>query len=300
MSLPLVSIIIPTYKRTDFLKLTLESIQQQTFQDFEVLVIDDGTTDDSNLELCKLFEKVRYFKIQNSGGPSKPRNLGIKHAIGNYIAFVDDDDLWLSNKLEKQVEIFEKNLDFGVVHGCCNVIDENGFLQNRIIGRPGTPEIKHGDVSMRMIGNWTVMMPTSFVRREVIEEVGLFNEEMPPAGEDMEFWSRCSFATKFYYLDEPLVEYRIHPRNISNNLRNYIILPLYLKKVIENQFCKNNITKVQYKLLLNNLCHMQIRTIKINFFQSLKRLFILDCFWFFGKNNFKMMVYLLLFKTNID
>lgn len=300
MSHPLVSIIIPTYKRTDYLKLTLESIQQQTFQKFEIVVVDDGSPNDENQKLCDSFDKVKYIKISNSGGPSKPRNIGIEQSKGKYIAFVDDDDLWLPNKLEKQIEILERNPDFGIVHGCCNVIDENGLLQNRIIGRPGTPEIKHGDVSMRMIGNWTVMMPTSFVRREVIDEVGFFNEEMPPAGEDMEFWSRCSFITKFYYLDEPLVQYRIHSRNISSNLKNYILLPLYLKKVIENQLFKKTITKFQYKELLNCLCQMQIRTIKLNFLKTLNRLFKLNKFWFFGKNNFKMVVYTLFFKANID
>ncbi len=99
MQKPLVSVIIPTYKRTAYLKLTLDSIQNQTFQDFEVIVVDDGTPTEENRLLCEQYEKVQYIKIENSGGPAKPRNFGIQKAKGKYLAFVDDDDIWLPNIL---------------------------------------------------------------------------------------------------------------------------------------------------------------------------------------------------------
>ncbi|MGV8947233.1 MAG: glycosyltransferase family 2 protein [Lutibacter sp.] len=296
MANPLVSVIIPTYNRTDYLKLTLQSILNQTFNDFEIIVVDDGTLSDDNLLLCQSFEKVRYLKIENSGGPSKPRNIGIKEAKGKYLAFVDDDDLWLPKKLQKQVEILENNPEFGLVHSCCEVIEKNGILQNRIIGRPGSPEVKHGEVYMRMIGNWTVMMPTSFVRKTVVDKVGFFNEKMPPAGEDTEYWTRFSFETKFYYVEEPLVQYRIHANNISDDKAKYLELPLYLKNVLQEQLIKKNITELQYKLLLNNLCKMQIKMLKTSFFITLKNLFILDLFWIIKSNNVKMFMYILFFK----
>jgi glycosyltransferase involved in cell wall biosynthesis len=160
MQKPLVSVIIPTYNRANYLKLTIGSIMNQSFLDFESNVVDDGSPNDEAQLVCKNFEKVAYYKMKNSGGPAKPRNFGIQKAKGKYIAFVDDDDIWLPTKLEKQVAILEQNQDFGLVHGCCEIIDEKGVLQNRIIGRPGTPEVKHGDVKLRMMGNWTVMMPT--------------------------------------------------------------------------------------------------------------------------------------------
>ncbi len=294
--MPKVSIIIPTYNRTQYLGKTLSSIFQQTFQDFEIIVIDDGSPSDENLILCQTYKKVSYIKINNSGGPAKPRNIGIKQAKGKYIAFVDDDDLWLPTKLEKQVAILEQNPDFGLVHSCCEVIDENGILQNQIIGRSGTPDVKHGDVSMRMIGNWTVMMPTPLVRKEVIDQVGFFDEIMPAAGEDMEYWSRCSFETKFYYLDEPLALYRIHKTNISSNSKEYLNLPLYLKKVVDKAFQTKKIDKKSFILLINNISKFQIRTIKDNLFKTLKNLFLIDKFWFFRKNNCKMILYILFLK----
>lgn len=290
MQNPLVTVIIPTYNRTHFLKLTLESIKSQTFQDFEIIVIDDGTAGDDNRLLCEKFEKVNYIKIINSGGPAKPRNIGIQKAKGKYIAFVDDDDLWLPEKLTQQVAILEANLDFGLVHGCCQVIDQNSVITGAIVGRPGTPDVKHGDVSMRMLGNWTVMMPTSLVRKKVIAKVGFFNENMPPAGEDVEFWTRCSFVTKFYYLDELLVLYRVHSNNISRLNKYYIELPLYLKKILVNVYNSKKINKTQYKLLLRNLCHMQLKTLRIDIITSLKKLFQIDYFWFLEINSFKLLL----------
>lgn len=296
MSHPLVSVILPTYKRTEYLKLTLQSILKQTFQDFEVIVIDDGTPNDDNLFLCQTFEKVRYIKIENSGGPARPRNIGIKEAKGMYIAFVDDDDLWLPTKLEKQVAILENNPEFGLVHSCCEVIDENGIKTNEIIGRPGSPDIKHGDVSLKMMGNWTLMMPTPMVRKEVIDKIGFFNEIMPAAGEDVEYWTRSSFFTRFYYIDEPLALYRRHSTNISSNAVKYLQLPLYLKNVINEVLYSKKITKKQYSFLLNSLCKMQIKMVKMDLFQTWKKLFLLDFYWLFKKNNVKLLIYVLFFK----
>lgn len=293
---PIVSVIIPTYKRTDYLKLTLRSILNQTFKDFEIIVVDDGTPNDENLFLCHTFEKVKYIKIENSGGPAKPRNVGIREAKGKYIAFVDDDDLWLPSKLEKQVAVLENNPDFGLVHCYCQIVDENGIMQNTIVGRPGSPEVKNGDVAMRMIGNWTVMMPTPLVRMEIIKNVGFFNEIIPPALEDIEYWTRCSFATKFFYLDEPLVQYRIHSNNISKDNPDYFYLPLFMKSILQNQLSIKKINKKEYKSLLDNVSKMQIKMIDKGFFKTFKNLFILDFFWFFKVSNCKLLVYILLFK----
>ncbi|MEW5676299.1 glycosyltransferase [Flavobacterium enshiense] len=296
MSYPLVSIIIPTYNRTEYLKLTLESVVNQTFQDFEIIVVDDGTPNDANQELCASIAKVQYVKIANSGGPAKPRNEGIKRAKGKYLAFVDDDDLWLPNKLEVQVTILENNPDFGLVHGCCEVIDEKGILQNRIIGRPGTSDVKHGAVLFKMMGNWTVMMPTSFIRKEIVDKVGFFNEEMPAAGEDTEFWTRCAFETKFYYVDSPLVQYRVHSSNISGNKRNYLLLPLYLKNVCEQYLKKGQINHRDYRFFIMALCRKQISMIKVSYSLTIKNLFLLDLFWILRSGLLKMMVYVVVFK----
>jgi teichuronic acid biosynthesis glycosyltransferase TuaG len=291
-----VTVIIPTYKRTDYLKLTLKSILNQSYQNFEIIVVDDGTPNDNNLLLCNSLEKVKYIKIENSGGPAKPRNVGINNAKGKYIAFVDDDDLWDKEKLKKQVEILDQNPSYGLVHNFCQIIDKNGLIQNAITGKPGSLDVKHGDVSLKMMGNWTIMMPTPLVRKEVINNVGLFNEKIPGTLADVEYWVRTSFCTNFYYLDEPLVQYRIHEQNMSSDIQKYFQLPLYLKNVLVEQYNSKRINQKQYEQLLNNLCKMQIKNIRINFFKTIKNCFQLDIFWIFKINNFKMLIYLILYK----
>ncbi|GGD84806.1 glycosyltransferase family 2 protein [Planktosalinus lacus] len=293
---PLVSVIIPTYNRGTFLKQALQSVADQTYKNIEILVVDDGSSSDENQRICKQYTNVSYIKIPNSGGPAKPRNTGIRKAKGKFIAFLDDDDLWMPFKIETQVNILSENLSFGLTHSPCQVIDENGKLQDIIIGRPGTYNLKHGDVSMKMLGNWTLMMPTPLVRKSVIEQVGYFNESIPSALEDVEFWTRCSFITKFYYCDKPLALYRKHDQNISTANDKYINLPLYLKKILNNQYNQNRITKKQYNQLLNNTCQSQIKLLKQYPLKGVLKLFQLDIFWLFKKNNLKMIIYILFFK----
>lgn len=294
MSYPLVSIIIPTYDRTEFLKLTIESIINQTYKNIEIIVVDDGTPHDRNLLLCQTFEKVKYIKIENSGGPAKPRNTGINLAKGKYIAFIDDDDLWLPNKIETQVNILEQNPEFGLIHGCCQVINENGILQSQIAGRPGSIDVKHGNVSMKMMGNWTLMTPSVLLNKSIVDKVGLFNEKMPSAGEDAEYWIRCSFFTKFYYVDEPLVQYRVHNNNISTEAKGYADLSLFLKKVLTKFNSEKIIDNIQYKILLNNLCAMQIKMIKKFSYKSVRNLFELNPFWMFKRRNLKLLTFILI------
>lgn len=297
MQLPLVSVIIPTYNRVDYLKLTLDSVVNQTYNHIEIIVVDDGTPNSHSKNLCKKYKKLNYIKIENSGGPAKPRNIGIDLAKGKYLAFIDDDDLWDRYKIEKQVSILESNPTFGLVHSYCQVINSEGVIQSTIIGKPRTIEVKHGDVSIKMIGNWTVMMPTSFIRKKIVDIVGLFNEEMPAAGEDTEFWIRCSFYTKFYFLNESLAYYRVHKNNISSIKKGYTQLPIHLKKVLKTQLFEKRINLVEYKKLINNVSRLQIKNSKNGVLISIKNLFFIDLFWFVKGTNFKMLVYILFFKN---
>jgi glycosyltransferase involved in cell wall biosynthesis len=291
-----VTVIIPTYNRVDYLKKTLDSIVAQTFQDFEIIVVDDGSPNDTTEVLCKHYSKVKYIRIPNSGGPAKPRNTAIKEANGDYIAFVDDDDIWLPTKLEKQVKALEENPDFGLAHCFCNVIDGDGNTTGEVVGKPGNASVKHGDVSLRMMGNWTIMMPTPLVNKKVVQKTGFFNEEIPGTFADVEYWVRASFETKFYYLNEGLVNYRVHEQNMSNDKQKYMDLPLYLKIVLEELLQKKKINKQEYYSLRNSLCKMQIGNCKTNWRVSLSNCFKLDFLWMFKKNNLKMFLYLIFIK----
>jgi glycosyltransferase domain-containing protein len=278
MMQPLVSVIIPTYNRPHFLKETLNSVSSQTYINIEIIVVDDGTPSDENETLCLEYKNLNYIKINNTGGPATPRNVGISNSNGKYIAFVDDDDLWLPKKIEVQVNILENNQDFDLVHCSCHVIDENGIKTGEIIGKPKNTIDKHGDVLTRMIGNWTIMMPTPLIRKNIVSKVGLFNENIPPALEDVEYWSRCAFHAKFYYIDEPLVNYRKHSNNISTSKKKYINLPLYLNEVINQN--RNMVSIKVYKKLVLNICLMQSKMIKTDFLKTLSNMFKINPFWF--------------------
>ena len=271
MKTPLVSVIIPTYNRTDYLKITLNSVLSQTYKNIEIIVVDDGSEGDANKTLCDSFSNVIYIKIKNSGGPARPRNTGIKAAKGELIGFTDDDDIWLPQKLEKQVSTLMDHLDYG---------------------RPGSPLVKHGDVRLRMMGNWTLMMPTPLVRSEVIKKVGFFNEKIPSALEDVEFWVRCSFYTFFYYLDEPMVHYRKHGSNISTNRKKYIDLPLFLFDVLKERTAI--VTIKEFRIMRSNLCAMQAKMVKYHFIKTIFYLFKINSFWFLNFNHTKTLVKMLI------
>jgi hypothetical protein len=134
------------------------------------------------------------------------------------------------------------------------------------------------------------------VRKEIVENVGFFNEIMPAASEDVEYWTRCSFETKFYYVDEPLVYYRIHNNNISKKTINYIKLPCFLKNVLKIQLNSNKINQKDYLVLRTNLVKSQIKMFKLNKVKNIYYLFKLDKFWFFSFSNLKLMTFILFFK----
>lgn len=285
-----VSVIIPTYNRVEFLKLTLDSVVGQTYNFIEVIVVDDGSPNTETAELCRRYENIKYIKIENSGGPAQPRNVGIENATGQFVAFVDDDDIWLPKKIQEQVDVLEEHKDFDLVHCYCRIIDENGNHTNDTVGKPGNTSLKHGDVKLKMIGNWTLMMPTPLLRRSLIDKVGVFNTSIPPALEDVEYWTRCSFYTKFYYIDKPLANYRVHIGNISTLNKNYVDLPLYLKDVLRIQLLKNRITQKEYKKLLQNVSFSQAKNIKRYPLNTFLNLFKINPFWIINLRILKVIL----------
>ncbi len=286
----LVSIIIPTYDRAELLVKTLESIMVQRYTNYEIIVVDDGSPNEDTEKLCTSLPKVYYHRIENSGGPATPRNEGIRNAKGEFIAFMDDDDQWLEDKLSKQLAVFESHPETDLVHSCCRLMDKDGVLMDDIIGRPGDPADKTGIVYMRMVGNWTLMTSTVILRKTLVEKVGYFNEKMPAAGEDMEYWVRCSFHGTFRYLDEPLVFYRKHIGMSQQNIQKYLELPGHLMRVVNKAREDQLITANDLDQLRGQLVRMQIKKGYLDWFGSFRRLFRLDPLWFWSLNNFKLFI----------
>lgn len=291
---PKVSVIISTYNRLQYLKKSIQSVLDQTFQDFEIIVVDDGTKGDKNENWCRQFEKINFYKISHSGTPSKTRNIGIDKSIGKYIAFLDDDDLWEKNRLELMVNILDNNSDFGLVHCYCSLIDENDIDLGGIVGKPGKQEDKHGDVRFRMMGNWTIS-DYPLIRKEVLKKVGYFNEDMIAAGEDVEFWARTSFFTNFYFLNLPLTKYRVHSKsNSKKNVKKYFTLNLKIISFLNEFLEKKIITKKEFVKLRNNLVLNQIKKLKTNYFKTIIVLFKLNKYWFLNFKNIKLIIFIII------
>jgi glycosyltransferase involved in cell wall biosynthesis len=225
-----VSVIIPTYNRCERLKLTIESVLKQTFQDFEILVCDDGSTDDT-LEMVTAFadERIRWLSGQNSGGPATPRNRGIVEAKGEWLAFLDSDDLWEHTKLEKQVEFLKTKQLMAV---CTNAkVLVNGEVLEKSYFHFVEDQI-YTFIDMLEV-NW-VICSSMMIHRSVIEHVGNFPESSEyKAIEDYALWLAASMVTDIYFIAEPLTIYRDEP---TDSIRGEVLDEEALKysKILNN------------------------------------------------------------------
>jgi glycosyltransferase involved in cell wall biosynthesis len=211
---PKVSVIIPTKNRAHYLSSAIQSVLDQTFRDFEIIVV-DGASIDNTREVVAEFgdERITYIREKKDRGASASRNTGIKRSKGEFIAFLDDDDLWMPRKLEKQLNLINKNSDIGVVYTASWMINNSGARAHTgYYFFPLRGNIFSNVLEKNYIGNCSRML----VRKECFDRVGVFDEKLP-AGEDWDMWIRLSKYYQFDYVNEPLVLYRIHEKRTSEN-----------------------------------------------------------------------------------
>lgn len=218
MNTDLVSVIVTTFNRSTFLKDTIDSIHKQTYDNLEILVIDDGSSKihaDINKEVCNQFSKCNYYFKPNSGQPDS-RNFGIKKTKGYYIGFCDDDDLWHPQKLELQIQILKKYEDFSIVTGDIEYINEDGSRTNRIKSHIG---YNHGYIFDKILIKNRTASITPLFKKEIFNKVGCFNNNFIIA-EDWEFWRRVSYYYKFYAINKVLAYVRVHGNSMTSNKDN--------------------------------------------------------------------------------
>lgn len=203
--MPNISIIIPTYNRGHLILETLESVFAQTYQDFEVIVVDDGSTDNTEQILSKYMERIRFFRQENSG-PSVARNLGIFNAKGAHIAFLDSDDLWYPSKLEKQVAIFESNPKIGLVYCDCS---RGPTIQDLPVGWFTDMKPPSGNIFDRLVNDNLIWTPTVLVRKDIFIHCGVFDTTLRGA-EDYDLWLRIAFFFECFFIQEVLCHIRDH------------------------------------------------------------------------------------------
>jgi len=225
----MVSVIVPTYNGSKYIKQTIESALAQTYKRIEVIVVDDGSTDGTRDVLKTYMNRIVYV-YKGNGGPASARNEGIKQAKGEFIAFLDGDDIWEKEKLEKQM-VKLTNDDIGFVYSRVKKIDEKGYIVQSALNK----KYLAGDIVEPLFyGNF---IPTSsvVVKKECFESVGMFDErEDFISVEDYDMWLRIAALYKIGFVDEQLVLYRIHSAGISKNYeRSYERERKVLEKFLE-------------------------------------------------------------------
>ncbi len=242
-SKPLVSVIIPTYNRGWILKEAIDSVLAQDFKDYELIVVDDGSSDNTREVLDTYGQEIIVLRQANKG-VSAARNRGIAEAGGQLVAFLDSDDLWLPRKLSRQVDFFNLNPD-AVINQTEEIWIRNGVRVN--------PKNRHrkpsGMIFERSLGLCLVSPSAVMIRKTLLDVVGVFDENLP-ACEDYDLWLRISCRYPVHLIDTPLIIKRGgHQDQLSKaaGLDRFRIQSL--GKIIES----GRLTESQYRAAVDNL-----------------------------------------------
>jgi glycosyltransferase involved in cell wall biosynthesis len=206
-----VSVIIPTRNRLESLCSAIESVLAQTFKDLEIIVVDDGSKQSIKSFLRDRFSNNLSYFYKKNGGPNSARNLGIKKSSGKFAAFLDDDDLWYPEKIERQLKKFSENSDLGMVYCSAEISNMSNFMISKATYR--------GNIFERLLekNHITGSSSSVLVKREVFDKVGCFDESLRYS-EDYEMWLRIASEYEIDYVDDCLVRIQGHDDNASNNI----------------------------------------------------------------------------------
>ncbi len=213
--LPKVSIIIATFNREAFIAEAIESVLKQSFVDWEMIIIDDASTDKTRSVVDKYTEsdlRIKYYKNPSNLGISKSRNKGLSLARGKYIATLDSDDVWLDDaKLKKQVDFLDINKDYALIGGGIMYIDKDSRPLRKMLYPIYDSIIRNIMLQYNPFPHSTVLM-----RKVVIDQVGQYDESMKTC-EDYDLWMRIGMKHKFTNIPMILSGYRVHGGNISRS-----------------------------------------------------------------------------------
>ena len=208
-----VSVIIPVYNQAHYLGSAIQSVLEQTWGDFEVVVVDDGSTDHTRQVVEAVSDARVHYIYQGNKGPSGARNTGIRASSGEYVAFLDADDLFLPDKLDSQVTFLDENPAIGLVAGGYFYINHEGAIL-----REQRPWLSFPSLTFKHWILGQAFVPTVIlVRRMWLEQVGLFDERLR-TDEDWDLYLRLAHAgCEMRWLERPVCKYRIHASNATKN-----------------------------------------------------------------------------------
>jgi glycosyltransferase involved in cell wall biosynthesis len=270
--MPLVSVIIPAFNSEKTIQETIDSVLNQTLHDLEIIVINDGSQD-ATLEVASGISdfRIKIFSYPNAG-VSASRNRGLKQASGEYIAFLDADDLWTPDKLERQLQALKSQPNAAVAYSWTDWIDESGrFL------RPGGHITKNGNVHRHLLlRDFVESGSNPLIRKEALMKVGGFNEALSAAA-DWEMWLRLAAQYEFVSIPSPQVLYRVSSQSMSANVwkmeaESLQVIEQVFNQVPESLSLKRQVLGQRYQYLTLKALEGQLERhrgfIAIRFFQQ--------------------------------
>jgi glycosyltransferase involved in cell wall biosynthesis len=268
-----VSVVIPTYNRGEYIGQAIRSVLGQTYQDFEIVVVDDGSTDNTR-EIVNSFAnpKISYI-FQKNSGVCTAYNTGVQNSRGRLIAFLDSDDIWLPRKLELEMKALESFPEAGVVY--CDVAtfgSSDPAIPKTFFERLQWPPPR-GNVLDKLAECCFPQTSTLLIKKEAFDQLGLFDLNLPNV-QDYDMLFRIATKYEFEVVNLPLVKYRIHPTQISKNLESVYSCHIYFfKKALKIPGIDKNVQKKLYAQLAEyHFRYAKVLIHKRKLFKGLKEL----------------------------
>ena len=205
--MPRVSVVIPTFNCATYLPLAIDSVLSQSYKDLEILVVDDGSTDGTAERISHHMKRIRYVYQENEGA-SAARNRAVEMSTGEYIAYLDADDMWYPQKLELQVAYLDRDMECGLVHSDVCVIDERDEILHRQFNSETARSVPQGSCLLQLLHHSHIQTLTVVERRDCFEKVGGFDKRLPIAQDYMHWILIALEGWKIGYIGEPLAKYR--------------------------------------------------------------------------------------------
>ncbi|MCH8171215.1 MAG: glycosyltransferase family 2 protein [Bacteroidetes bacterium] len=214
---PLISVVIPSYNSSEFIRETIESVLNQTYKNFEIIVVDDESSDNTVSILKDLSNKnkrINYYQIPHNGRPSVPRNYGVEKSNGKFVAFLDADDIWVENKLKKQISEFEKHPDYILVYSMSVTFGVANLFSPYYEVLPLLHKVCKRKQELLNMGN-SITCSTVLINKEHFQKVGGFDEDPNLQIEDYDLWIRLSELGHFGFVSRIHTYYRVHGKQFS-------------------------------------------------------------------------------------
>jgi alpha-1,3-rhamnosyltransferase len=263
-----VSVIIPAYNHERYIEEALQSVIKQTYKNIELIVINDGSTDETGTVITKFIKKYKNFNIEYINKPNegvcRTLNKGLKLAKGKYVAILASDDMWASERIEKQLQLMEANANIGLVFSDHYFVRYNEITNIKAtdykpnIKKCFVNNIQNVNIYEKLLTENIIPAVTVLIRKECFDKIGGFDNNFK--AEDYDMWLRISKEYPIAFIDEPLAYYRIHDSNVSTDANIFDTIKT-VRKMIKKQYndrpLKHQYIKKSY--LFIRLCYTLIR-----------------------------------------